>query len=156
MPAGIRGQPAKGWVTNVRMKRVKSASDSASKAKTGKKAVDEYIAGVPQPARSTLKKVRAVVRSAAPRGATETISYQIPTFRYKGGLVAYAAFSNHCSFFPMSMAVIRAHKSDLKNVDTSKGTIRFPLDKPLSATLVKKLVKARVAQNERRHKLRSK
>jgi uncharacterized protein YdhG (YjbR/CyaY superfamily) len=112
--------------------------------------VDHYIARVREPARSTLKKIRATIRAAAPREATETISYQIPTFRYKGGLVAFAAFANHCSFFPMSMAVMRKFKKDLKNLDSSKGTIRFPVDKPLSATLVKKLVKARVAQNEKR------
>ncbi|HME82295.1 MAG TPA: DUF1801 domain-containing protein [Candidatus Eremiobacteraceae bacterium] len=113
------------------------------------KDVDKYIAGVPEPGRSTLRKVRAAIRSAAPADATETLSYKIPTFRYKGGLVAFAAFSNHCSFFPMSMVVIRKFKSELKNHDSSKGTIRFPLDKPLSATLIKKLVKARVAENER-------
>jgi uncharacterized protein YdhG (YjbR/CyaY superfamily) len=118
--------------------------------KTTKSRVDQYIAGVPEPARRTLKKVRAAIRAAAPREATETISYQIPTFKYKGGLVAFAAFKNHCSFFPMSMAVMRKFKKDLKNLDSSKGTIRFPVDKPMSAALVKKLVKARVAQNEQR------
>jgi uncharacterized protein YdhG (YjbR/CyaY superfamily) len=118
--------------------------------KNTKSEVDRYIARVPEPARSTLKKIRAMIRSAAPPEATETISYQIPTFRYKGGLVAFAAFTNHCSFFPMSMTVMRKFKKDLKNVDSSKGTIRFPVDKPLSASLVKKLVKARVAQNEKR------
>ncbi|HXM17562.1 MAG TPA: DUF1801 domain-containing protein [Candidatus Tumulicola sp.] len=115
-----------------------------------RKDVDKYIAGVPEPARSTLKKVRAAIRSAVPPEATEAISYQIPTFRYKGSLVAFAAFSKHCSFFPMSMAVMRKFKNDLKKLDTSKGTIRFLLDKPLSAGLVKKLVKARIAENERR------
>jgi uncharacterized protein YdhG (YjbR/CyaY superfamily) len=113
-------------------------------------AVDKYIARVPEPARSTLKKVRAAIRAVVPPEATEAISYQIPTFKYNGGLVAYAAFADHCSFFPMSVAVMRAFKSDLKNLDTSKGTIRFPLDKPLAAGLVKKLVKARLAQNERK------
>jgi uncharacterized protein YdhG (YjbR/CyaY superfamily) len=112
--------------------------------------VDKYIADVPEPGRSTLKKVRAMIRAVVPPEATEAISYQIPTFKYKGSLVAFAAFSDHCSFFPMSVAVMRALKSDLKNLDTSKGTIRFPLDKPLSVGLVKKLVKARLAQNERK------
>lgn len=120
------------------------------KKSTTPKTVDEYLAGVPEPARSTLRKMRSLVRSAAPADATEAISYQIPTLKYKGSLVGYAAFSNHCSFFPMSMVVMRAFKNDLKNRDVSKGTIRYPLDKPLSATLVKKLVKARVEQNERR------
>ncbi len=114
------------------------------------KGVEEYLSGVPQPARRTLNKVRAAVRAAAPPEATEAISYQIPTFKYKGSLVAFAAFSKHCSFFPMSMAVMRAFKKELSRFDTSKGTIRFPLDKPLSAALVKKLVKARIAENERK------
>jgi uncharacterized protein YdhG (YjbR/CyaY superfamily) len=120
--------------------------------KNTKSDVDQYIAGVPEPARSTLKKIRATIRSAAPPEATETISYQVPTFKYKGSLVAFAAFADHCSFFPMSVAVMRKFKKDLKNLDSSKGTIRFPVDKPLSATLVKKLVKARVAQNEKRRR----
>jgi uncharacterized protein YdhG (YjbR/CyaY superfamily) len=117
----------------------------------GPKDVDKYLARVPEPARSTLNKMRAAIRATAPPEATETISYQIPTFKYKGSLVAFAAFSNHCSFFPMSMSVMRACKDDLKNLDASKGTIRFPMDKPLSAALVKKLVKARIAENERRN-----
>ena len=112
------------------------------------KDVDEYLAGVPEPARSTLNKVRAAIRAAAPAEATEAISYQMPAFRYKGALVAYAAFSKHCSFFPMSAALLDAFQDELGNYRTSKGTIQFPLDKPLPAALVKKLVKARVAQNE--------
>ena len=95
-----------------------------------------------------MNRVRAVIRSVVPPETTEAISYGIPTFKYKGSLVAFAAFSNHCSLFPMSGAVIEAFKSELKDFQTSKGTIRFPVDKPLSAALVKKLVKARIAQNE--------
>jgi uncharacterized protein YdhG (YjbR/CyaY superfamily) len=95
-----------------------------------------------------LNKSRAVIRSAVPPEATETISYRIPTFKYKGSLVAFAAFSNHCSLFPMSGSLIEAFKKELKDFHTSKGTIQFPVDKPLSAALVKKLVKARIAQNE--------
>jgi uncharacterized protein YdhG (YjbR/CyaY superfamily) len=110
--------------------------------------IDEYLAGIPEPARTTLGKVRAAIRSAVPPEATEAISYRMPMFRYKGGLVAFAAFSKHCSFFPMSLAVIRSLKSELKNFDVSKGTIRFPLDKPLPAALVKKMVKARIAEKE--------
>ena len=110
--------------------------------------MDDYLASVPEPARSTLNKIRAVIRSAVPPGATESISYQIPTFRYKGGLVAFAAFSKHCSFFPMSMAVMRTFESELKKFDLSKGTIRFPLDKPPSAALLKRMVKARIAEKE--------
>jgi len=114
------------------------------------KDVDEYLAGVPEPARSTLQKVRAAIRAAAPPEATEAISYRIPTFQYKGGLVGFAAFENHCSFFPMSSSVVDAFKDELKGYQTSKGTIRFPVDKPLPAALVKKLVKARIAENERK------
>ena len=121
---------------------------SAAKSDAPPKDIDEYLAGVPEPARSTLKKVRAVIRSAVPPEATETISYRIPTFKYKGSLVAFAAFRNHCSLFPMSGSVIEAFKKELKQFHTSKGTLQFPLDKAPSAALLKKLVKARVAQNE--------
>lgn len=110
--------------------------------------VEAYLAAVPEPARSTLNKIRAMIRSAAPAEATEAISYGVPTFKYKGGLLAYGAFSNHCSLFPMSARVVESFKDELKDFQTSKGTIRFPMDKPLSAALVKKLVKARIAENE--------
>jgi uncharacterized protein YdhG (YjbR/CyaY superfamily) len=110
--------------------------------------VDEYLARVPEPARGTLSKVRAAIRSAAPLEATESISYGMPMFKYKGLLLGFAAFTNHCSVFP-GPAVIAAFKDELEGFTTSKGTIRFPSDKPLSASLVKKLVKARIAQNER-------
>ena len=114
------------------------------------KDIDEDLAGVPEPARSTLNKVRETIRSLVPPEATEGISYQIPTFRYKGGLVAFAAFSKHCSLFPMSGAVIAQFKDELKNYQTSKGIIRFALDKPLPIGLLKKMVKARIAENERK------
>jgi uncharacterized protein YdhG (YjbR/CyaY superfamily) len=113
------------------------------------KTVDEYLAGVPEPARSTLKKIRATIRSVAPADATEAISYQMPAFKYKGMLLWYAAFADHCSLFP-GASVIAAFKDELKGYSTSKGSIRFPLDKPLPAALVKKLVKARVAENKRK------
>jgi len=114
------------------------------------KNVDEYLAGVPEPARSTLNRVRETIRSAVPPETTEAISYRIPTFKYKGSLLGFAAFSKHCSLFPMSLAVMAAFKNELKDFDTSKGTIHFPMDKPLPAGLVKKLVKARMAENERK------
>jgi len=123
---------------------------SAAKSNAVPKTVDEVLAGVPEPARSTLNKVRAAIRSAAPKEATEAISWQMPMFKYKGLLVGFAAFSNHCSLFPMRSSVMELFKNELKDFHTSKGTIRFPLDKSLSAALVKKLVKARVAQNEGR------
>jgi uncharacterized protein YdhG (YjbR/CyaY superfamily) len=114
------------------------------------KNVDEYLAGVPEPARSTLNKIRAVIRSAAPAEATEVISYGIPMFKYKGMLMGFAAFSNHCSLFPGSLSAMKALKSELQDFETAKGTIRFPVDKPPSVALVKKLVKARLAENERK------
>jgi uncharacterized protein YdhG (YjbR/CyaY superfamily) len=129
-----------------------SSGDRASAANShaAPKDVDEYLAGVPEPARSTLNRVRAAIRSAVPPEATEAISYRMPTFKYRGSLLAFGAFSNHCSLFPMSYSVIDAYKNELQDFHISKGTIRFPLDKPLPATLVKKLVKARVAENERK------
>jgi len=119
-------------------------------AGTPPKNTDEYLASVPEPARSTLKKIREAIRSVVPSEATEAISYGMPAFKYKGALVWFAAFSDHCSFFPGSKAVIAAFQNELKNLQTSKGTIRFPVDKPLSAVLVKKMVKMRIAENENR------
>jgi uncharacterized protein YdhG (YjbR/CyaY superfamily) len=116
------------------------------------KNTDEYLADVPEPARTTLTKIRATIRSVVPKETTEAISYGMPAFKYKGALVCFGAFSDHCSFFPMSAALIEQFKEDLKNYQTAKGTIRFPVDKPLPATLVKKFVKARVAQNDAKQK----
>lgn len=130
------------------MKKVKLANrTSAAKGTRTPRNVDEYLAGVPEPARSTLNKIRAVIRSAVPPEATETISYGIPAFKHNGVLVWFAAFSDHCSLFPTA-SVVEAFKDELKGFSTSKGTIQFPTDKPLPAALVKKLVKARVTQNE--------
>jgi uncharacterized protein YdhG (YjbR/CyaY superfamily) len=125
-----------------------------TKTKTGKitklpETVDEYLGRVPEPARTTLKKVREVIRSVAPPEATEGISYGIPTFKYKGMLASFAAFSDHCSLFPGAGPTIE-FKDELKNFQTSKGTIRFAPDKPLPTTLLRKLVKARIAENERK------
>lgn len=109
--------------------------------------MDEYLAGIPEPARTTLNRIRAAIRSAAPTEATETISYGIPAIKYNGVLLWFAAFSDHCSLFPTA-SVIEKFKSDLKRYSTSKGTIQFPTDKPLPAALIRKMVKARVAQME--------
>jgi len=91
------------------------------------KDIDEYLEDVPEPARTTLNKVRAAIRAAVPAEATEAISYGIPTFKYKGGLIGFAAFKKHCSLFPMSLAVMAAFKKELAGYETSKGTIRFPV-----------------------------
>jgi uncharacterized protein YdhG (YjbR/CyaY superfamily) len=111
--------------------------------------VDEYLDRVPEPARTTLDKIRAVIRSAVPAETTEVISYQIPMYKYKGMLVGFAAFKKHCSLFPCSTTVVPAFRDELKNYETNKGTIRFPMDKPMPATLVRKIVKMRIAENDR-------
>ena len=136
------------------MQKAKSGKrSSAAKAKgPGRnngtaKNVDEYLAGVPEPARSALSKMRAAIQSAVPPEATETISYGIPAFRHKKVLVWYAAFADHCSLFPTA-GVIERLKQELKPFRTSKGTIHFPVDKPLPAALVKKITKMRVADLE--------
>jgi uncharacterized protein YdhG (YjbR/CyaY superfamily) len=130
------------------MKRSNSRKHrSASKSKIVPKNVDEYLAGIPEPARSTFNKMRAAIRSAVPPQAIEVISYRIPAFKDKTVLVWFAAFSKHCSLFPTA-AVIEAFKDELKGFSTSKGTIHFPTDKPLPTALLKKLVKARVAHTE--------
>jgi uncharacterized protein YdhG (YjbR/CyaY superfamily) len=130
------------------MKKAKSRSrGSVAKRVAAPETVDEYLAGIPEPARSTFNKMRAAIRSAVPPEATEIISYRIPAIKYKGVLVWFAAFSNHCSLFPTA-SVIEAFKSELKGFSTSKGTIHFPLDKALPIALIKKLVKARAAQIE--------
>ena len=85
---------------------------SSTKPQSTAKSVDEYLARVPQPARGTLNTVRAAIRSVVPEEATETISYGIPMFKYKGPLLGYAAFSKHCCLFPTSMAVIRMFKNE--------------------------------------------
>jgi uncharacterized protein YdhG (YjbR/CyaY superfamily) len=131
-------------------KAIRSRRRSTAKGKAAPKTVDEYLAGVPEPARSTLEKIRAVIRSVVPPETTEVISYRIPMFKYKGMLVGFAAFSNHCSLFPGALP--EAFKDELKRYPTSKGTIQFPVDKPLPATLVRKLVKARIAENEKKSK----
>ncbi len=129
---------------------MKQAKNNGGKESGGVEAVDAYLAKVPEPARATLRKVRAAIRSVVPSGATEQLSYGMPSFRYKGALVGYAAFKDHCSFFPMNASLIDAMKEQLTGYRTSKGTLQFPLDEPLPAVLVKKMVRARVADNEKK------
>jgi len=116
--------------------------------KNAPKSVAEYLARVPEPARTTLNKMRAVIRSVVPTGTTEVLSYGIPTFRYKRPLVAIAAFKDHCSFFPMGSSALDAFEEELRDFRVSKGTLHFPVNKPMPAVLVRKIVKARIAQNE--------
>ena len=134
------------------MKKAKSGkSRSTAKASVAPKDVDEYLATVPEPARSTLNKMRATIRSAVPPEATEVISYRMPAFKHNRVLVWFAAFSDHCSLFPTA-AVIEKFKNELKSFSTSKGTLHFPTNKPLPTTLIRKLVKARVALNESKNR----
>jgi uncharacterized protein YdhG (YjbR/CyaY superfamily) len=108
--------------------------------------VDEYLARVSDDKRVALQKLRKTIKAAAPR-AEECISYQLPAYRLNGMLVAFGATANHCAFYPMSASTVAAHREELKDYDTSKGTIRFQPDNPLPASLVRKLVKARIAEN---------
>jgi uncharacterized protein YdhG (YjbR/CyaY superfamily) len=114
--------------------------------------VEEYLAALPDEERVALERLRKTIRAAAPE-ATETISYQMPAFKdHSRLLVSYAAFKDHCSFFPMSMKVIEAHSEELKPYRTGRGTIRFQTGKPLPVALVKKLVKARLEENAARRR----
>jgi uncharacterized protein YdhG (YjbR/CyaY superfamily) len=109
--------------------------------------IDEYLGALPDKKVSVmLEKLRQTIKSAAPE-AEEVISYQMPAFRYNGMLVYFAAFKNHCSFFPASSSMIAKMKDELKPYKTAKGTIQFTLERPLPTTLVKKIVKARVQEN---------
>ena len=110
------------------------------------KTIDEYLAALSEDKRAALEKLRKTIRAAAPK-AEECISYQLAAFRQNGMLVAFGATANHCAFYLMSSSTVEAHKDDLKDYDTSKGTIRFQADKPLPVALVRKLVKARIAEN---------
>lgn len=120
---------------------------SSAKGAATPKNFEEYLAGVPEAARGALNQMRAVIRSAVPAAATEIMSYKMPAFKYKEILVWFAGFAKHCSLFPKA-AVIEAFQDELKGFSTAKGTIQFPLDKPLPTVLITKLVKARVAQME--------
>ena len=107
--------------------------------------VDEYFAAVDEPARGKLAQIRALIRSVLPPEATEIVSYRMPAFKLKKVLLWYGAFTNHCSLFPTA-AVIDAIKDELRGFETAKGTIHFPLDRPLPAALIKKIVKVRLQQ----------
>lgn len=117
-----------------------------SKANTPRD-VEDYMSRVPEHQRAALERLRRTIKSIVP-DASEVISYDIPTFKLDGRmLVSYAAFKHHCSFFP-GAGPIKMHTNDLKSFQTSKGTIQFTPEHPLSTTLVKKLVKTRIRLNE--------
>ena len=112
--------------------------------------IEEYLAPLSAEQRAALEKLRKAIKSAAPK-AEECISYSLPAFRQDGMLlVGFGARPNHCAFYLMSDTTVKAHQDELEGYDTSKGTVRFPASKPLPATLVRKLVQARMAENASR------
>ena len=112
------------------------------------KDVDEYISGYPKETQKLLKQMRATIKEVAPQ-AEEVISYMMPGYKLNGTLVWFAAFTKHIGFYPRGGSAIEAFKKELAGYKTSKGAIQFPMDKPLPISLIKKIVKFRVAQNLR-------
>lgn len=124
-----------------------AAKRSPAPRDDGAAQVDAYLAELPDAKRAALERLRMQIRAAAPQ-ATEKLGYGMPTFVHHGNLVHMAAFRDHCSFFPGSGAVTRAFENELEGFVTAKGTVRFTPEKPLPASLVKKIVKLRIAENE--------
>ena len=131
------------------MKKAKSQGGGKSARRPAAKTVDEYVATLDGPGRAACVKLRAAIRAVAPRDAAEVISYGIPAIKTNKVLVSFAAFSDHCSLFPTA-EVIAEFKRELKGLTISKGTIHFPLDRPIPTALVKSIVKARVAKEKKR------
>ena len=116
--------------------------------------IDEYIAGFPKEIQKILQQLRAIIKKSAP-GAEELINYNMPAFKWNGMLVWFAAYKNHIGFYPTSLP-IRIFKDDLTNYKTSKGAIQFPIDKPLPAKLINKIVKFRIKVNLEKTKTKKK
>jgi uncharacterized protein YdhG (YjbR/CyaY superfamily) len=125
-------------------KKTRSKPASAS-SRAAPETVEEYIELVPEASRARFMQLRAAVCSAVPAEAVEVISYRIPAFKHGKVLVWFAAFRKHCSLFPTA-AVLSEFKDQLEGFTTSKGTLKFPNDKPLPVPLIKRIVKARVRQ----------
>jgi uncharacterized protein YdhG (YjbR/CyaY superfamily) len=114
-------------------------------SKTKFKTVDEYMSAVPQYAKAKLQEIRKTIRKAAPQ-AEELISYNMPAFKLREMLVWYAAFKEHIGFYPRPSA-IEAFKKELSVYKWAKGSVQFPIDKPLPLNLVSKIVKYRLKEN---------
>jgi uncharacterized protein YdhG (YjbR/CyaY superfamily) len=128
-------------------KSTKPPRRSRSSAYGGAKTIDDYLARVEHDQRAALDALRQVIRKAAPK-AEEVITYGIPAFRQNGFLIGFAASAKHCSLHPMNNHTVADFATDLADYSTSKGTIRFTPDRPLPAALVRRIVKARVAENK--------
>jgi uncharacterized protein YdhG (YjbR/CyaY superfamily) len=143
----MKREPAE--LTNAKIKPIAVPSIfcecSLSKPKKEYQTIDEYIATFPEKTQRILQELRRTIREAAPQ-AEETISYRMPAFRLNGILVWLAAFRDHIGFFPKASA-IEVFREELGDYETSKGTVRFPLDKPIPAELVRKIVEYRVKEN---------
>lgn len=109
------------------------------------KNVDEYLALQPAETRTKLEKMRQTIKAAAP-GAEELISYGMPAYKYHGMLVYFAGYKNHIGFYPASSGIV-AFEKEISSFENSKGTVRFPLEKPLPVGLITKIVKFRVKEN---------
>jgi len=131
------------------MKRVRT-KDRAIKGAPARD-VDAYLATLPEDMQAILENLRRAIKAAAPT-AEEVISYQIPTYKYHGPLVHFVARKTYCSFIVVTQAILETFKSELEDYDTSGTTIHFSPEKPLPASLVKKIVKARMKENEARQK----
>jgi len=118
-----------------------------SKSKNKFERIDDYIATFPEDVQKILEQIRKVIRDSAP-DAQEAIAYGIPTFKHNGNLVHFAAFKHHIGFYPGGPSAIKAFQKELSNYKLSKGTVQFPLDKPIPLDLVKTIVKFRVKENE--------
>ncbi len=113
---------------------------------TAPKTIDEYIAAFPNDVQEILEKIRRTIRKAAP-DAEETIKYQMPTFTLKGNLVYFAAFKRHIGFYPPTSTGSAKFKKELSVYEGAKGSLKFPLDKPIPFGLISKIVKFRVREN---------
>lgn len=140
-----KARSAKPGVTTKRISsKRRSVKAGSPKAHTAPRHFDEYLATVPEQCRKALIMMREAIRTVVPAEATEVISYGIPAFKHKRVLVWFGGFAGHCSLFPTA-AVVKAFEGELKGYPTSKGTIQFPLSRPMPIALIKKLVKARAA-----------